>query len=211
MAKQLGTFYKSIKDYTGTLTNTFIVFVTIGLQQVSTVAIYQCPCVDPSSLDQNCRNVSTYSFACTKDLNRGYGLAFILAPALALFVFSVSASPKFWKVLTGRFHKLKTYKRTDFETAWTLFAIFSQALIAPATWVCIALIDGRYLACAITPLPYDVGPESRIPSCEKVSVKLWLLSYKTIKNNLLSNKLFVNYFIFISVGCTSQKDRIKRF
>ena len=181
MAKQLSSFYKSIKDYTGTVVYTSIVILTTGLQQLSTLAIYQCPCVDPSSLDQNCRNVSTYSFSCTKNFNLGYGLAFILAPALALFVFSVSASPKFWKVITGRCHKLQAYKRTEFETAWTLIAIFSQALIAPATWVCIALIDGKFLACAITPLPYDVGPESGIPSCKKVSVKLWFFYYKRLK------------------------------
>lgn len=169
MQKQLSLIYKSVKDYSGTFANTSIALVTGAIQQLTTIAVYRCPCVDPSSLNPSCRNVSLYSFSCTYILNQGYGLAFILAPALALFIFSVSSSPRFWKAVTGRMHKLRAYKRGRRQTTLTVCKICSQSLIAPATWISIALVDGRYLACSITPLPYNVGgPSSTIPTCERV-------------------------------------------
>ena len=155
---------KTIREHTGTFSKLFIVLLTTGIEQLISVAVYKCPCEDSTSIDPSCPT-TTYSFACTKELNRWYGLVFIFIPALVLFIFSISASPKFWKIITGRCYKLEAFKKSELETAWTLLKICCKALIAPSTWVCIALLDGRYLACAITPLPY-ADLES---GCEKVT------------------------------------------
>ena len=105
MNQHLSKLQKRIQDHTGTLAKLCIVIATSGLEQLITLVRYKCPCVITTSLNKNYQNVSTYSFACTKDLNRIYGLDFIVISALVLFVFSVSASSKFWKVITGRRHK----------------------------------------------------------------------------------------------------------
>ena len=164
MNQHLSKLQKRIQDHTGTLAKLCIVIATSGIEQLINLAIYKCPCVITTFLSKNCQNVSTYSFACTKDVNRIYGLAFIVIPALVLFVFSISVSPKFWKIITGRRHKLEAFKNSELETTKRLLKIFSQALIAPSTWVCITLLDGRYLACTITPLPY-----ADLSGCEEVT------------------------------------------
>ena len=169
MASTFTALYKSLKDYTGTLSNSVIVLATTGLQQLTTLAVYRCPCVEPTDLGEGCENRSTRrSSACLQRLNFNYGLAYTIAPAVALYLFSIAASPKFWKSITGCTGKSAQYKRHFADASWTLLAIFSQAVVAPVTWVCIALIDGRYLACSITIQPYDIGPKGQYSSCNKV-------------------------------------------
>ena len=169
MAAQLSKIYKTTKDYAGTLTNSTIIAVTVGIEQLTTLAAYRCPCVNPADVVPNCRNTTVYDLSCGQRLNVGYGFAFILAPAFALFVFSLAAQPKVWKVLTGCFRKSREHKRDVKDTSETLFLCFCKSLISPFTWISVALIDGRYLACSLTPLPYEIGEkDSRYSSCQKV-------------------------------------------
>ena len=170
MASTFTALYKSLKDYTGTISNSVIVLATTGLQQLTTLAVYRCPCVEPSNLGEDCENQSAErASTCFQRLNFNYGLAYIIAPAIALYLFSIAASPNFWKSITGCVGKSAQYKRATTDASWTLLAIFSQAVVAPVTWVCIALIDGRYLACSITIQPYDIGPEGKYSSCNQVN------------------------------------------
>ena len=111
MNQHLSKLQKRIQEHTGIFVNFCIVFVTSGLEQLVTLAIYKCSCVINTFPNKNCQNVSTYLFVCTDNLNRIYGLAFILIPAPVLFVFSISGNAKVWKIITGRCHKLQTYKQ----------------------------------------------------------------------------------------------------
>ena len=176
---QLGKSFKSLKDYTGALTNTSIVLVTGGLQQLTTIAVYRCPCVEPSSLGPGC-NATSVSVECSQLLNYSYGAAFIFAPAFALFVFSAASNPKLWKSITGCMKRSEEYQRGVRDTTFTFLTVLLQSLISPLTWICIALLDGKYLACSITTLPYRIGENTDFENCEEVSKrkiseqKIWI-------------------------------------
>ncbi|XP_076824774.1 calcium homeostasis modulator protein 6-like [Clavelina lepadiformis] len=172
MAKQLGTLAKTLKDYSGVIASTGIVAVTGAIEQLVTLASYRCPCVSLAELGPNCTDVLlTESGRCSNLLNIGYGLSFIIAPAIGLFLFGMVSNPKMWKTCTGFINKIKRFKRDWVEILKTVSQIAAKATIAPITWVAIALLDGRFLACAITPLPYDIGrPTSQYDNCEKVAI-----------------------------------------
>ena len=167
--KSLGSIFKGLKDYSGTVANTSVVIATGGVEQITTIAIYRCPCVEPSQLSPGC-NETSYSLACSQLLNYSYGISFILAPAFALLVFSAAANPKLWKSMTGCCNRSEKYRRGVGETAFTLTTIMLQSLVSPITWICIALVDGQYLACAITTSPYRFDSEDGIENCEDVSM-----------------------------------------
>ena len=165
---ELNKAFKKIKEYSGTATKTGIVFATGGIEQITTVAIYRCPCVEPSQLSPGC-NTTSNSLRCSQQLNYGYGFAFIIAPAFALFIFSAAANPKLWKSITGCCFKSEKYKKGVLQTSVTFTTILMNSLLFPCTWICIALLDGQYLACAITALPYRIGSNNETEDCEDVS------------------------------------------
>ena len=167
-AQGISKALKGLKDYAGTLANASIVLATGGIEQIATVAIFRCPCVEPPNLGPGC-NVSATSLSCTPTLNYTYGFSLIFAPAFALLLISAAANPKLWKSITGCCKKEEQHKRGIKEVSFTMSTILLQSLISPVTWICIALLDGQYLACAITPLPYRVGPTLSATNCESVS------------------------------------------
>ena len=176
---QLGAAFKSLKDYAGTFLNASIVLVTGGLQQLTTISVFRCPCVEPSSLGPE-RNDTSISIACSQLLNHSYGIAFILAPAFALFIFSAASNPILWKSITGCMKRSKKHQERACGTTFTFVTILLQSLISPSTWICIALLDGKYLACSITTLPYRIGENTDFANCDEVSKwkiseqKLWV-------------------------------------
>ncbi|CAK8678681.1 unnamed protein product [Clavelina lepadiformis] len=179
MAKQLGAVAKNLQEYSGVALNTGIVAVTGAVEQLTTLAVYRCPCVSVSELGPNCTDVTiAESGRCSNLLNLGYGLSFIIAPAIGLFLFGMVSNPKMWKILTGCSRKFKR-RLHELQTILAVLALVAaKAIIAPITWVAFALLDGRFLACAITPLPYDVElPTSEYATCEKVAIA------KTIYNS----------------------------
>ena len=178
MAQQIVKSLKGLKDYAGTAANAGIVLATGGIEQIATVALYRCPCVKPSLLGPGC-NETMSSLSCTKLLNAGYGFSFIFAPAFALFAFGIAASPKLWKIITGCGTKIEKFQEDCQTVSWTLCSISLRGLVSPVTWMCIALLDGRYLACSLTPLPYVIGTNGHYKTCEDVS----------------SNKIFIIFVV----------------
>ena len=168
MAQQIAKSLKGLKDYAGTAANAGIVLATGGIEQIATIALYRCPCVEPPLLAPGC-NKTMSSLSCTRLLNVNYGFSFIFAPAFALFAFSIAASPKLWKIITGCCKKTERLQEDCQTVSWTLASISIRGLVSPGAWVCIALLDGRYLACALTPLPYLIGINGRYATCEDVS------------------------------------------
>ena len=166
---QFGDFAKVVREYSTVIGSSTVVFATVGVEQITAVTIYRCPCVDPSTLATICVNFSEFSPSCTAPLNLAYGLSLILTPALALFLIGIIINPNTWKTLTGCLQKSPQYKKKSTDLSWTLALVFARALISPLAWICIALLDGAYLACALTHLPYDVGKEDSLyMTCEKV-------------------------------------------
>ncbi|XP_031178716.1 calcium homeostasis modulator protein 6 [Sander lucioperca] len=108
-----------------------VALVTAGGEQIFSVAMFSCPC---------------------NDLNFLYGMVFLLVPALALLLLGYILSKKTWKTLTGlckRRAALCRWRRMT-VVCTALFQVSSTALVAPASWIAVALLNGKYYECAMT-------------------------------------------------------------
>ncbi|XP_032373434.1 calcium homeostasis modulator protein 6 [Etheostoma spectabile] len=109
-----------------------VALVTAGGEQIFSSAIFSCPC---------------------NELNFLYGLVFLLVPALALLLLGYILSKKTWKTLTGVCqHRAGwcLHWRRLIVVCTALFQVSNTALVAPASWIAVALINGKYYECAMT-------------------------------------------------------------
>ncbi|XP_071327103.1 calcium homeostasis modulator protein 6 [Trachinotus anak] len=108
-----------------------VALLTAGGEQIFSSVMFKCPC---------------------NKLNFLYGLVFLLVPALALLLLGYILNKKTWKLLTGlcrRREKLCRWK-TLATTGVVLFQISTTALVAPASWIAVALLNGNYYECLMT-------------------------------------------------------------
>ncbi|KAM4735184.1 calcium homeostasis modulator protein 6 [Anableps anableps] len=108
-----------------------IALMTAGGEQIFSSVAFKCPC---------------------NELNFLYGLVFLLVPALALLLLGYILSKKMWKLFTGLWHnraKLCGCKNLA-ATCMAFLQISSTALVAPSSWVAVALLNGNYYECAMT-------------------------------------------------------------
>jgi len=161
--KNSGSFVKSV-------VSVVIASITAAAQQLTTLGSYRCPCVSVANLP-NCTSAALGSSACSRQLNFAYGISFMLAPAMVLFLFGVAANPHMWKTMTGLFWKTAKQRREKTEVCVSVMRVFATASIAPITWVTVALLDGRFYACATTSLPYDVHRQGAVyKDCDAVGL-----------------------------------------
>lgn len=108
-----------------------VALLTAGGEQIFSSAVFRCPC---------------------SELNFLYGLVFLLVPALALLLLGYILNKKTWKLLTGMCqHKAKLCRwRKLVATGTVLFQISTTALVAPSSWIAVALLNGNYYECAMT-------------------------------------------------------------
>ena len=108
-----------------------VALLTAGGEQIFSTVVFRCPC---------------------NDLNFLYGMVSLLVPALALLLLGLILSKRAWKLCTGLCHrksKLCSLKRL-LSTGFTLCQISSIALVAPSSWIAVALLGGNYFECAVT-------------------------------------------------------------
>ncbi|XP_041844126.1 calcium homeostasis modulator protein 6 [Melanotaenia boesemani] len=108
-----------------------VALVTAGGEQIFSSVAFRCPC---------------------NELNFFYGMVFLLVPALALLLLGFILSKRTWKLVTGLWHrggKLCRWK-TLMSACMALFHITATALVAPSSWVAVALLNGNYYECAMT-------------------------------------------------------------
>ncbi|XP_034729832.1 calcium homeostasis modulator protein 6 [Etheostoma cragini] len=109
-----------------------VAMVTAGGEQIFSSAVFSCPC---------------------NELNFLYGMVFLLVPALALLLLGYILSKKTWKTLTGvcqhRAGRCLHWRRL-IVVCTALFQVSNTALVAPASWIAVALINGKYYECAMT-------------------------------------------------------------
>lgn len=108
-----------------------VALLTAGGEHIFSSVVFKCPC---------------------NELNFLYGIVFLLVPALALLLLGYILSKKTWKLLTGlcqRRAKLCRW-RSLVATGTVLFQISSTALVAPSSWIAVALLNGNYYACLMT-------------------------------------------------------------
>ena len=166
---------KKVSDFKGTILNSAIVGATVGLEEILNHAVYYCPCVERSELGScNSTTSSVGSRAiCTPRLNAMYGVVFIAIPGVALFLLSVAATPSIWKICTGRCVRSREVRARTDKIFYTIMGVFGRSMIAPAAWVCYAMLDGKYYACSVTPLPYHFGLTYK--TCQDVSKHILII------------------------------------
>lgn len=108
-----------------------VALLTAGGEQIFAAVVFRCPC---------------------NELNFLYGLVFLLVPALALLLLGYILSKKTWKLLTGLCqHRDKLLPcRKLAATAFVLLQIGTSALVAPSSWIAVALLNGNFYECAMT-------------------------------------------------------------
>ncbi|XP_052000743.1 calcium homeostasis modulator protein 6 [Xyrauchen texanus] len=108
-----------------------IALLTVGSEHVFSVFAFSCPC---------------------NDWNFIYGNVCLLVPALALLILSYMLSNKTWKLFTGLC--LRKRKLFRFNYAFGFLCVFLQisvtAMVAPLSWIAVALLKGVYFECAMT-------------------------------------------------------------
>lgn len=109
-----------------------VALLTAGGEQIFSSAVFRCPC--------------------SPELNFVYGMVFLLVPALALLLLGYIFSKKTWKLVTGLCQcKERPCGWRRLSTAGhVLFQISTSALVAPSTWIAVALLNGSYFECAMT-------------------------------------------------------------
>ncbi|KAM7382358.1 hypothetical protein PAMP_002089 [Pampus punctatissimus] len=108
-----------------------IALFTAGGEQMFSSVVFRCPC---------------------NELNFLYGLVFLLVPALALLLLGYILSKRAWKLLTGlcrRRAKLCRWRRLT-GCGVVLFQITTTAMVAPSSWIAVALLNGNYFECLMT-------------------------------------------------------------
>ncbi|CAB1446260.1 unnamed protein product [Pleuronectes platessa] len=106
-----------------------LALMTAGGEQIFSTVVFSCPC---------------------NELNFIYGLMFLLVPGLALLLLGYILNKKTWMLLTGLCQgKLCSCKWLR-AAVTVLFQINTTALVAPFTWIAVALLSGNYYECLMT-------------------------------------------------------------
>ncbi|KAK6489404.1 calcium homeostasis modulator protein 6-like [Huso huso] len=114
-----------------TLSFGFVALFTVGGEHIFSSVVFGCPC-------------SSWNFL--------YGCVFLLVPSLVLLLLGYLLSRKTWRLLTGCcMNTSKIFKMNNIcGTVKVLVQITVNALVAPLTWVAVALLHGSYYECAMT-------------------------------------------------------------
>lgn len=127
-----------------------VALLTAGGEQIFSAVVFRCPC-------------SSWNFA--------YGTVFLLAPALVLLVLGYILSNKTWKMFTGLCLRKPTQVRL--KNICVFFKVFLQitttAMVAPISWIAVALLNGNYFECARTGLNVTLFKDNlcfgKVPEC----------------------------------------------
>ncbi|ELV12345.1 calcium homeostasis modulator protein 6 [Tupaia chinensis] len=125
-----------------------VTLLTAGGERLFSAVVFQCPC--------------------SASWNLRYSLAFLLVPALALFLLGYALSARTWRLLTGCC--MSGAHRTC-GSGWSGFLACLQltatSAVAPLTWVAVALLGGTFYECAASGIA-SLAPRlcsGRDPSC----------------------------------------------
>lgn len=108
-----------------------ISIITVGSEHVFSVFAFKCPC---------------------NDWNFVYGNVCLLVPAAALLILSYMLSNKTWKLFTGLCYRRSRLCR--FSYTFGFLCVFLQitvtAMVAPLSWIAVALLKGEFFECSMT-------------------------------------------------------------
>ncbi|XP_029499464.1 calcium homeostasis modulator protein 6-like isoform X1 [Oncorhynchus nerka] len=128
-----------------------VALLTAGGEQIFSSVVFKCPC-------------SGWNFS--------YGMVFLLVPALALLVLGYVMSNKTWKLFTGLCLRKSKLCRFKYFCACgvVFFQITTTAVVAPVSWIAVALLNGNYFECAMTGINVTVFTnhlcDGKSPQCQ---------------------------------------------
>ncbi|XP_008053470.1 protein FAM26F [Carlito syrichta] len=102
-----------------------VTLLTAGGERLFSATAFQCPC--------------------SATWNQVYGLFFLLAPALALLLLSITLSARVGRLFTGRTARARG---RGSRAACVCVNVVLTATLAPCTWVAVALLGGSFYQCA---------------------------------------------------------------
>ncbi|KAL4657461.1 protein FAM26F-like [Arapaima gigas] len=152
MDTKLKSFLSFVQKQQTSLGFGLVALLTAGSEQIFSAVVFRCPC-------------STWNFT--------YGIVFMLVPALVLLVLGYILSNKTWKLFTGLCRRKRKLLR--FKYACTVAMVFLQvtstALVAPVSWIAVALLNGNYFECALTGINSTFYKEhvcaGKAPKCQE--------------------------------------------
>ena len=108
-----------------------LVILTVSVEEMAGFFMFECPC-----------DLAT---------NFIYGMAYLCGPALILFFGALFAQKRFWRLMTGLFHRRRiTYKFREsneepcFQSVWAFQKAFGRCLIQAApmsvAWLLVGLL-----------------------------------------------------------------------
>ena len=163
---------------------------------------FVCPCVTREEASAACgitQAVENSTLYCVSETNALLSFMFMSMPAIILFALVAVISTK-WKSLVGlccccskvalsRFnHQQERDARNvngktcrdscidDWPSRFSMSCCGRSVmvpLLATATWLVAAFLDGRYFACFYTPLPYDLPVDGKCKQVMIVSRNYW--------------------------------------
>ncbi|XP_055981437.1 calcium homeostasis modulator protein 6-like [Sorex fumeus] len=105
-----------------------VTLLTAGGERIFSAVVFQCPC--------------------SASWNLSYGLVFLLVPALLLFILAFVLRTRTWRWLTGCcLRGARPRSPTKKQSCNVCLEITATALVAPFTWVAVALLGGTFYQC----------------------------------------------------------------
>ncbi|NWV79437.1 CAHM6 protein, partial [Dasyornis broadbenti] len=141
--------------------------LTAASEHIFSSVVFKCPCNSGNML---------------------YGSVFLLVPALILLLLGYMVSARTWRLLTGSCSLEKHHQCSPWGTcirySQVLVQVTARALVAPITWIAVALLGHSFYECAASGNSLikrlfckDKGPECqeqlpKIPCDEKLSTNI---------------------------------------
>ncbi|NWS90331.1 CAHM6 protein, partial [Toxostoma redivivum] len=104
--------------------------LTAAMEYIFSTVVFKCPCNSGNML---------------------YGLSFLLAPAFILLLLSYMVNARTWLLLTGKCSHEKQFQCSSGRGCThlcQLLRITAKALVAPLTWMAVALLGADFYECA---------------------------------------------------------------
>ncbi|NWT27023.1 CAHM6 protein, partial [Cardinalis cardinalis] len=114
-----------------TLSYSIVSLLTAASERIFSSVVFKCPCNSENML---------------------YGYSFLLAPAFVLLLLGYMMSTRTWRLFTGTCSQEKRPQccssRTCVQICLRLMPMTAKALVAPLTWIAVALLGANFYECA---------------------------------------------------------------
>ncbi|NXV45764.1 CAHM6 protein, partial [Uria aalge] len=135
----------------------FLSLLTAASEQIFSSVVFKCPCNSGNML---------------------YGSVFLIVPAFILFVLGYLANTKMWHLLTGSCRAEERCSCSPWGTCThychVLVPVTARILVAPLTWIAVALLRASFYECAASgsSLIRNLMCKDKGEECHKVLVRI---------------------------------------